>query len=68
MGESGVTRLGVRGFQLLEPAHHAVVLGVRDLRPVQDVIQILVMVQLFAEIFDLFFDIPVHNLIGGHRL
>src|SRR5258708_5737044 len=46
---------GVRGFQFLEALHQAVVGSVGNFRLVQNVIEILVMPQLVAQLFDLVF-------------
>src|SRR5260370_394309 len=49
-----------RGLQCYQPLHQAVVRGIRNLRLVQNVIEIFVMAQLVAQLFDLVF--------GGYRL
>ena len=53
-GRFGCDQIGLLGFQLLQPPHHPVILGVADLGPIQHVIQVLVVMQLFAQIFDFF--------------
>ena len=50
VGESGVSKLGVRGFDGLELVHQRVVLGVGDLGRVEDVIQVLVAAQFGAQL------------------
>src|ERR1700719_3207626 len=45
----------VRGFQLFELAHQAVVGSIRNFRVVRDVIAVFMMAQLFAQIFDFVF-------------
>jgi len=62
-GRIGCYKLRVGGFQLLQPAHQPVIFGVGDFRPVEHVIQMLVVMQLFAQIFYLCF-----YFSGGHLL
>ena len=49
VGESGVTQVGVRGFERAELAHERVELGVGDLRRVALVVQRFVVANLIAE-------------------
>ena len=50
VGESGVASSGCCVFQLLQLAHQRVVFGVGDFRLVENVVQMLVAAQLFAEL------------------
>ncbi len=45
----------MRCFQLFEPLHQTVVGGIRNLRLVQNVVQILVVPQFVAQLFGLVF-------------
>ncbi len=56
-------QFGMLGFQGLQPPHHHVVFGVGDFRLVQNVIQVFVMAQRFAQLFDF----PIHSL-SAHLL
>ena len=53
-GRIGRDQLGMLGLEVLEPPHHPVVFGVADLGLIEHVIQMLVMMQLFAQILDFF--------------
>src|SRR5712672_1980952 len=59
-GRIGRDESGMRGLQLLEAVHQAIVGGVGNFGLVQHVIEIFVMTQLVAQIFDFDF--------GGYRL
>ena len=61
-------KIGPLGFQFLKPPHHAVIFGVANLGLVQDVVQILVMMQLLAQILDFFFYFLFFYSIGGAHL
>ena len=56
-GRIGREQLGMLGLDLLELAHHGVVLGVADFRLVQHVIQMFVMTQRLAQFFDFLFQV-----------
>jgi hypothetical protein len=47
-GGVGGDEFGVGGFELLELAHEAVILGVGDLRGVEDVVEMFVAAEFFA--------------------
>ena len=52
VGESGVTSSGWSRFEFLKPPHQRVVFGVADLGLVEDVVQVLVTMQLIAQLVD----------------
>jgi hypothetical protein len=50
-GRVGREQLGVRGLDALELVHQRVVLGVGDLRRVEDVVEVLVVAEFGAQFF-----------------
>ncbi len=58
-------QLRMRRLQLFQPVHHPVVRRVRNLRLIGHVIEVFVVMQLLAQVFDLFFDACRRGL--GHE-
>jgi hypothetical protein len=52
-------------FQLLKRSHQGVIFGIRDLRPIQRVVAVLVVPDLLAQRFQLFPN-RWHGLTGRH--
>ena len=63
VGESGVTSVGMLGLEILQLLHQLVEVGVADFGIVENVVEVLVVANLFAQSVNLFFDV----FYGGHR-
>ena len=65
VGESGVSSSGCSRLERLEPAHQGVVLGVGKLGIVEDVVEMVVTVDLLAQLFG--FGARALEIVLGHR-
>ena len=58
----GRDKLRILGLQLLKPAHQFVKLEVGDFRVIQDVVPVLVVADIIAELFDFFLNCFGHGI------